>query len=473
MGISVYFTFKGDNDAKIFAAGFLTFALISIFDIIVSFTANSNNRFSLWKWGLLAFITSLYLILGRRIVANYNQVLVYSATLELKNKELDVMWQEVKTSRDELANLNKTLEERVQERTRQLAATNLELSAVNGALSQTNQELLHTMAILKKTQAQLIESEKMAALGQLIAGITHEINTPFGAIRASIGNITESLKTILDDFLPFFQTLSWDEQSKFLNLLYTATATEANAMTSREERHLRKRLLDQLHEQGFEQADQYADMLATAGIQDIQPHLTLLNHPERELILKMLYTVSGLGRNLKTIAVAAERTAKVVFALKTYTHHSYSAAMVQADIVQGIETVLTLYQNKIKNNVTIIRNYQEVPLIWCFPDELNQVWTNIIDNALYAMKYQGTLTIAVCEADGYLGINFTDTGPGIPPDIVAKIFNPFFTTKPPGEGSGMGLDIVKKIIEKHHGIAKLESVPGKTSFSFYIPFNQT
>lgn len=469
MGTAIYFTIKGNIDAKIFTAGFLVFALISSCDIIISFTINTNNRFSIWKWGLLAFIMSLYVILGRRIIANYNQVVTYSYELELKNKELDAMWQEIKVSRDQLANLNKTLEERIVERTQQLAVTNIELSSVNEELTITNQELIHTMEILKKTQDQLVESEKLAALGQLIAGITHEINTPFGAIRASIGNITESLNTIFDDFLPFFQKLSLEVQSDFLKLLRTALSTAPEMMTSREERHLRKSILKKLNEYDLEKSEECADVLATAGIKDIQSHLAIIHHPESALILKMLYTVSGLKRNLKTIEIAAERTAKVVFALKSYTHQPKSDEMVQADIVQGIETVLTLYQNKIKNSVHVTCNYQNIPPIWCFPDELNQVWTNIIDNALYSMKYQGTLTIDVCSEKTYIVVNITDSGSGIPDELTDKIFKPFFTTKPQGEGSGMGLDIVNKIIDKHHGKVKLESIPGKTTFSFFIP----
>jgi signal transduction histidine kinase len=107
--------------------------------------------------------------------------------------------------------------------------------------------------------------------------------------------------------------------------------------------------------------------------------------------------------------------------------------------------------------------------VFCYPDELNQVWTNLIHNALQAMNYQGTLTIDVTTQEQQVKISITDSGQGIPEEIKTKIFEPFFTTKPPGEGSGLGLDIVKKIIDKHQGKIEVESVPGKTTFTFYLP----
>lgn len=107
----------------------------------------------------------------------------------------------------------------------------------------------------------------------------------------------------------------------------------------------------------------------------------------------------------------------------------------------------------------------------CYPDELNQVWTNIIHNALQAMDYRGTLTIDIAQQDQQAHISITDSGQGIPEHIQSKIFEPFFTTKRPGEGSGLGLDIVKKIIDKHRGRIEVKSIPGKTTFTVSLPIN--
>jgi signal transduction histidine kinase len=130
---------------------------------------------------------------------------------------------------------------------------------------------------------------------------------------------------------------------------------------------------------------------------------------------------------------------------------------------------LTIYHNQLKHGVEVTKNYQTVPTILCLPDELNQVWTNLIHNAIQAMNNQGELEIAVFPQSDYVVTQITDSGPGIPDPIKARIFEPFFTTKPAGEGSGLGLDIVRKIVEKHQGKIEVESQPGRTTFSVILP----
>lgn len=117
----------------------------------------------------------------------------------------------------------------------------------------------------------------------------------------------------------------------------------------------------------------------------------------------------------------------------------------------------------------VIRNYEDIPPFFCYPDELNQVWTNLIHNALQAMDNKGTLTIDLREKNKKVEVSITDSGKGIPTELMSKIFQPFFTTKPPGEGSGLGLDIVRKILEKHQGNIEVESQPGKTTFTVSLP----
>jgi len=159
----------------------------------------------------------------------------------------------------------------------------------------------------------------------------------------------------------------------------------------------------------------------------------------------------------------------VVFALKTYSRYDQSGEKITVNLTEGIETVLTLYQNQLKQGVEVIRNYAEIPLVSCYPDELNQVWINLIHNALQAMDNRGSLTIDVTQENQQAKISITDSGCGIPEEIKGKIFEPFFTTKSAGEGSGLGLDIVQKIINKHLGCITVESQPGRTTFSVFIP----
>jgi signal transduction histidine kinase len=147
--------------------------------------------------------------------------------------------------------------------------------------------------------------------------------------------------------------------------------------------------------------------------------------------------------------------------------------MIEANIIDGLDVVLTLYHNQIKHGVEVVKKYQDVPAVRCAPDELNQVWTNLIHNALQAMKNQGQLEIAIFQQNSQVVTQITDSGPGIPDEIKGRIFEPFFTTKAAGEGSGLGLDICRRIIDNHQGKIEVESRPGKTTFSVWLPVAQS
>ncbi|MBD0347395.1 MAG: GHKL domain-containing protein, partial [Coleofasciculus sp. Co-bin14] len=338
-------------------------------------------------------------------------------------------------------------------------------------VQQRTQELKTALDHLKATQEELIHSEKMVALGQLVAGVAHEINTPLAVIRSSIGNIADFLTKNLDNLPTFLQKLSPECQQYFWVLL-SKSRQNTILLSSKEKRQFKKHLKRQLEEHTIDNADGLASTLVTIGVQDdIQPFLPLLKDPDSETILKTAYELASVQISTRTIATAIERAAKVVFALKSYAHYDHSGEKVHGHITVGIETVLTLYHNQLKQGVEVIRNYEEVPSIWCYPDELNQVWTNLVHNALQAMDYKGTLRIELTLQEPNLLISITDSGKGIPPEIMPKIFEPFFTTKPVGEGSGLGLHIVKQIVEKHQGNIEFDSVPGKTTFTVLIPIN--
>ena len=349
-----------------------------------------------------------------------------------------------------LAEYNRTLEIQVAERT---------------------QELKSALDYLKATQEELIQSEKMAALGQLIAGVAHEINTPLGAIRSSAENIFQSLDQTLEQLPKLFQSLSPEQSTDFLALLQRSLQ-QKSTFSTREKRQFKRALRRELEAIEIEPADLIADRLITMGIcNEIDPFVPLLKRPDSFQLLEIAYELSGLKRGTAIIKTATDRASKVVFALKTYARYDQSGEKTIVNLTEGIETVLTLYQNQLKQGVEIIRNYTELPPVLCYPDDLNQVWTNLIHNALQSMNNRGTLTIDVTQQDQQAKISITDSGSGIPEEIQSKIFEPFFTTKPPGEGSGLGLDIVKKIIDKHKGKIEFESIPGKTTFTVFLAIN--
>ena len=348
---------------------------------------------------------------------------------------------------EELAEYNRTLEAKVAERT-------LELS--------------QTLEHLKATQEELVQSEKMAALGQLVAGIAHEVNTPLGAIRASIANISDALNESIHQLPQLFQRLTPSRLQDFLALLEAAFKDKKN-ITSREERKFKRKLIAQLEDYEIDNADQIADTLVDMGIyEEIEQFVPLLQTEDNTL--QAAYNLSVQQTSSQNIMMAVERASKIVFALKSYAHSdSQGHKKIKANVTECLDVVLTLYYTQLKHGIEVTTHYQDVPDILCSPDELNQVWTNIIHNAIQAMDNRGTLEITVAQQDDYIVVQITDSGKGIEEDIKPRIFEPFFTTKPAGEGSGLGLDIVRRIIDKHQGRIEVESRPGKTTFSVFLP----
>ncbi len=336
-------------------------------------------------------------------------------------------------------------------------------------LEEKNSALTDALEKLRSAQNQLILREKMAALGQLVAGIAHEINTPLGAIRASISNISNALQKSVQQIPQLFQMLSPERRADFFALIQTASEFK-ESLSSKEARKIRRELTEELRSYGISDAESAATTLVNMGVvREIPRFLPLLTEENNSFILQTAYNLYMQQSNSRNIEMAVDRASKIVFALKSYGRYDEAAQKIQADITEGIEVVLTLYHNQLKRGITVIREYEDVPQIWCYPDELNQVWTNLIDNAIYAMNGRGEMRIRVYEEHGEVVVDVSDSGCGISEIVRKNIFDPFFTTKPAGEGSGMGLDIVKKIIERHRGKIEVGSHPGKTSFKIYLP----
>ncbi len=358
------------------------------------------------------------------------------------------MASQLQNSFHRLEDANQTLEFRVADRTK---------------------ELSETLVNLQATQQELVQSEKMAALGQLVAGVAHEINTPIGAIRAASGNTTQAIDASLSQLPELIQLLNATEQSQFFQLVdRILQSTPLN--TTKEKRQAKRALTPELEANHIHDARQVADTLVDMGLYEaLDPFYSLLQHDRSPFILDVAYNIARLKGNSQTIQMAVDRVAKIVFALKSYARHNHSESRVLTNITDGIETVLTLYQNQIKQGLQVERHYDDVPAIWCYPDELNQVWNNLVHNAIQAMGQTGTLILRVQKQENVLQVQVEDSGQGIPPEVMPRIFEPFFTTKAIGEGSGLGLDIVKKIIDKHDGKISVESKPGQTCFTVELP----
>ncbi len=335
-------------------------------------------------------------------------------------------------------------------------------------------ELNKTLEQLKASQSQLVQSEKMASLGQLVAGIAHEINTPLGAINASNGNILKALAANNELLIQLSQELPAQESLLFFRLASTLNQEAAAvSLSTKEIRRLKKELQAELAAKQLEPSALLANQLISTGFYKLSDELVRLLKIDPEKVALALYNLKSLMANSQNIKTAVERASKITFALKSFTRKQSSHEYISTNLKEDLETVLTLYHSQLKNGIEVVTEFEGDIAVMGRPDELNQVWTNLLYNAIQAIgKEQGAIHLSLQqEADSVL-FRLSDTGCGIPESIWPSLFEPFFSTKPKGEGAGLGLNISKKIVEYHGGKIWFESEVGKgTSFFVRLPLD--
>jgi signal transduction histidine kinase len=395
---------RGNRSARMFV---LAFTMYLIGALAISFLAMGivrDNFVTVHGMELGSMFTGILLSLA--LIDNYR----------LSRTEKEKAQEEIIHMREKAAEV---LENKVKERTREIQDKNEELKlqqeelkTINEVLEDQKEELQRTLENLKQAQAQLVQSEKMASIGQLVAGIAHEINNPVTFISAGV----DSLNTNLEDI---------------------------------------RKVLDAYHR------------ITVSNVQEKLKEIEKLK--EKVEYKEALREITKLIDSIKT---GTERTTEIVKGLRTFSRLDEDVLKI-AGIHEGLDSTLILLRNKYKNRIRIEKSYGSIPDIECYPGQLNQVFMNILSNAIDAIENEGTITITTSKANGKVQISIKDTGKGIPEKIRTKIFEPFFTTKDVGQGTGLGLSISLGIVEKHNGTIRVDSEVGKGSeFIILLPVKQ-
>ncbi len=281
-------------------------------------------------------------------------------------------------------------------------------------LQQRHAELRQAYLRLNGAQEKLLQSEKMASIGQLAAGVAHEINNPIGYVHSNLGSLQEYLRSLF-------------------------TVIEA-----------------------YERALHAPDpKLMVPEIEEIRGRLDI-DFISRDLPQLLAESREGI-----------ERVTRIVRDLKDFSYSGRGDSMRRVDIHTGLESTINIIWNELKYKVTLERRYAELPLVECLPSELNQVWMNLLLNAGHAIGERGNIVVATGQEGDMVWVEFRDSGNGIPAEVLKRIFDPFFTTKPVGSGTGLGLSISYSIVNKHHGRIDVDSAPGQGSaFRVWLPVAQ-
>jgi len=345
------------------------------------------------------------------------------------------------------------------------AFENLMLSHPSAALS-----ILQTVTSrLKNSEALLRQGEKMAALGRLAAGLAHELNNPAAAVQRSTAQLEEALAEWWD----LTYALMSVEGISLQDLHARIAKPEAQPAADALERLDREQAIqDWLEARGVPEPWQLSPSLAAtgwspAGLDELAGGFKAADLSQVVRWLAAGGLVQGL---LDEVRQGAGRISEIVKAVKSYTYLD-QAPVQEVDVHEGLESTLVMLRHKLKNGVEVTRQYaRDLPRLEAYASELNQAWTNLIDNAIDAMQGHGELILRTSEREGRVWVEIQDSGPGIPAELQPRIFEPFFTTKPPGSGSGLGLHIAYDIIvNKHHGEIHVKSQPGATCFQVGLP----
>lgn len=402
-----------------------------------------------------------YLFLRQTNSNGLREAALLNTNLISKNKALE-------SARIELSKTNLDLEQKVSDRTRELHVQMKSLEESKIELEQKSAELQDTLEKLKRAQFEIIAKEKMSMLGQLVSGIAHEINTPLGSIKAAAYNLNFTIDFLMSNAAT---SIPKEHLNAVRELFIAGERKDFLPNEIFDKTRLFTEEIKSAHPT-LSQASMFASKALNSGIDSIDhPFIQyIIPLDDRHLLLDLTSELHLLYQGLNTIQIAAERASKVVTALKTYVHTDINQSHSVFNIKEQVDTVLLLFINATKRGIQIQNNISPHINFKGSADQMTQVWTNLLSNAIHAVNQQGKIELSSTVSDGWLEIHVSNDGPCIPEEVRLHIFEPFFTTKERGIGTGLGLNIIHKIIEQHGGQIGCESNDHQTTFTVKLPF---
>ena len=340
--------------------------------------------------------------------------------------------------------------------------------------------LFHTiLGRLRENQMQLQQSEKMAQLGTLTAGVAHELNNPAAAVQRSAGQMKDAIERLNSAYAQITR-LGFDEkqlsQLDEMSLHIQQRAVKPPELDALTRSDRETEIEDWLDDQGIDDAWEIAPTLVNLDFGEDRLHILANDFPEDRLrcVIEWLNATYEAYSLLNEVGQGARRISSIVKALKSYSYLD-QAPVQNLCVNDGLDDTLLILQNKFKDQISVKREYQEgLVEIVAYGSELNQVWTNILDNAIDALAGQedAQITIRTRQEGEWVVVEIIDNGPGIPEEVLPKIFDSFYTTKEVGKGTGMGLNISYNIVvQQHRGDIKVHSKPGETCFEVWLPIS--
>lgn len=320
------------------------------------------------------------------------------------------------------------------------------------------------------------QREKLVALGSLSAGLAHELNNPAAAeVRAAQAlreRITEARRAIV----AFAAKVDGSTFTEVVALQASAVerARVPAQLSALDAGDREDELGQRLEDAGVARAWELTPTLVAAGVDDDWVERVIsLSGAHLEPVLTWMVAALDIDNLVEEVSSAANRITTLVGAMKTYSRVDPSA-MEAVDVHDGLESTLVILHHRLKGGMDVVREYdRDIPKVPAYGGELNQVWINLIDNAVDATEGKGTLTIRTSRQADWVLVEIADDGPGIPPELQRRVFEPFVTTKDVGKGTGLGLDISYRIVVKrHHGDLRVTSSPGDTRFQVRLPLRQ-